>query len=340
MLAVRKLRAGDGRLERLEVPVPVPGHDEVVVRLEATGVDPTDIAIMRDEYRGKIPFRAPVTVGHEGVGVVVDAGAGARAALGRRVALHAILGEGECPSCRARKPYLCPDWSHLGIQYDGTFASHVLQPLAATTEIAEHVPAEAAAVMEPLAHAVHVADVLDLTAVSTAVLVGPGPVGLMQMVRLRAAGVQDWIVVGTERDEARLALAARLGARTVVGPVAARAAVGELDGGADLVIEACGDGAVVGPALTWVRPEGQVALLGFTSDASVMPMAIVRGDLRVVGAMAAGPAHYDRAARLLADGVVDPRPLVDATAPIDRWSEVLDAVAGRTVTKAVLTFDA
>src|SRR6187399_1884055 len=124
MRAVRWHARGDVRLD--EVPEPVPADDQVCIRIEAAGVCGTDI----DEVaHGPItvpvePHRisgrsAPVTLGHEMVGVVVGAGPTADVPLGTRVAPWPLAPCGRCATCRTGHANRCPDLVALGMSADG-----------------------------------------------------------------------------------------------------------------------------------------------------------------------------------------------------------------------------
>ncbi|MEO8681164.1 MAG: alcohol dehydrogenase catalytic domain-containing protein, partial [Vicinamibacterales bacterium] len=87
---------------RAEIAAP----GEVIIQVEACGVCHTDLGFFYDGVPTRHPF--PLTLGHEISGIVVDAGAGAEAWIGRAVVVPAVLPCGECPACRAGRGQICP----------------------------------------------------------------------------------------------------------------------------------------------------------------------------------------------------------------------------------------
>ncbi len=173
------------------VPRPTPGPDEVVIEVYATGICGTDLHICDDEF-ASIP---PVVMGHEVTGRVVEAGPGAEEWLGKRVSPETYFYTCDaCHACRAGRRNLCPTRRSIGSHVNGGFATHVKVPQRNLHEVHASVGEHAGALYEPLSC---VAQCLCDPAVAspgdTALVVGPGAMGILsaQVLRSQGAAVID-----------------------------------------------------------------------------------------------------------------------------------------------------
>ena len=263
MKALMKVAPGPGNLELRELPEPEPRPGEAVVRVVATGICGSDLHIQDDEYK-VVP---PVVIGHETAGMVVAVGEGvANVKPGDLVTSQTTISTcGTCELCLSGRTNLCPERRWLGGHVNGGFASLFRVPARNLLHLPAGVTCEAAALTEPLACCVHGVLEVGLPALGdrsrrnlTAVISGPGPIGLLCAQVARAAGARV-IVLGTSADGARFALAQRLGLMETVD-VQRRdpaTAVAELtDGrGPDLVVEAAGAAASLDQCFT-LAPRG------------------------------------------------------------------------------------
>jgi len=252
-----------GHLEVRIVPVPDPGPGELLVRIEAALTCGTDLKMYR---RGHPRLPLPAPFGHEFSGVVAAAGQGvAGFAAGDAIAAVPTAPCGRCALCLRELDNLCPHaLERIAL---GAYADYLLLPahLVSTNVFARPagLPAEHAALLEPLACVVHGASRVRLDRARTVVLLGDGPIALLftQLARLRGAG--QVLVAG--HHASRLALAAAFGAEPVdrSGP-ALRDLVLERSGGsgADVVIECIGDPAAWELAPTLAARGGEVLLYG------------------------------------------------------------------------------
>lgn len=283
---------------------------ECVIRVTAAGICGTDLELRRG-YAGfsGVP-------GHEFVGVVEDAPAADTAWIGRRVTGEITVGCGRCEGCRVAGRGHCDRRSVLGIiGRDGAFAEYLSLPSANLHAVPDPVSDVEAVLVEPLAAACRVLEQIAVTPSTRAAVVGPGRLGLLVALVLRAAGA-DVTILG--RGEARLALARSLGftaARSDSAPSRSRHF--------DVVVDATGHPGGLATAKTLVRPRGTIVMKStFHGEAHLQIAPLVVDEITLVGSRC-GP--FDTAIDLLANRRVDVRPLVDAIYPLDRFVEAFAA---------------
>jgi L-iditol 2-dehydrogenase len=306
MLAAVFHGIGDLRVE--DVAVPGVGDDEVLVRVELCGICGTDVHIVKGTFP---PGHTPITLGHEFAGRIVAAGALATGAeIGALVTADIAVSCGACSFCRHGQRLFCAEVRQIGVHRDGAFAEYVAVPAALVHALPDGMTAGQGAYVEPLACVLHGHERAAVTAGSTVVVVGAGPMGLLhvQLARLRGAA----LVVCSEPHPGRSALAGRLGADVVIDPTADDpvAAVLEATGGrgADVVIEAVGSISTYRQAFQMVRRGGTVLAFGAAPSGETLelrPFDIYARELTVLGSYAATYGTYEDAIALIAAGRVE-----------------------------------
>jgi threonine dehydrogenase-like Zn-dependent dehydrogenase len=231
----------------------------------------------------------------------------------------------QCPTCRAGRHTHCPHRTTLGIdRRDGAFADRLLLPQANLYAVPDSVPDEMAVFVEPLAAACEILEQVPLRPADRVVVLGDGKLGLLVAAVLRLAGV-DLTLVG--RHAGKLALAAAWGVpvRLASGAeaetpgqdvLAAGALLGAAIPGAsaDVVVECTGSAAGFAEARRLLRPRGTLILKStYHGDLTLNMSALVVDEITLVGSRC-GP--FAPALRLLASGLIDPRPLITATYPL------------------------
>ncbi|WP_199440573.1 L-threonine 3-dehydrogenase [Umezawaea beigongshangensis] len=263
MRALVKVAPGPG-LELTDVPDPVAGPGDVVVRVLRTGICGTDLHIDSwDEWAAR-NVTAPLVVGHEFAGEVVEAGA---AVTGVRVG-DLVSGEGHlvcgtCRNCRAGRRHLCANTRGLGVHRDGAFAQYVVLPAANAWVHRDPVDLDVAAIFDPFGNAVHTA--LSFPVVGEDVLItGAGPIGLMTAAVARHAGARNIVI--TDVSEHRLDLARKVGvdlavdvSRSTIADAQAELGMSE---GFDVGMELSGQPAAMRDMIANMAHGGRIAMLG------------------------------------------------------------------------------
>jgi threonine 3-dehydrogenase len=262
MRAIVKANAAPG-LEMREVPVPVPGPNEVLIKLEKTAICGTDLHIYQWDEWAQRTIKPPLVIGHEFVGRIVGIGQGVKGyEAGQRVSAEGHVVCGVCRNCRAGKPHLCPHTEGIGVNRDGGFAEYVVVPSTNLWPIPDEIPSELAAFFDPFGNAAHCALQFDLVG-EDVLITGAGPIGIM------AAGIAKHVgarhIVISDVNDHRLKLARDMGAtRTVnVTQESLRGILRELKiDGFDVGMEMSGNPQAFGDLLHCMYHGGRVALLG------------------------------------------------------------------------------
>jgi L-iditol 2-dehydrogenase len=310
---------------------------EMVIRIAACGICASDCKCWSGAkmFWGANPWvKAPVIPGHEFFGYVHQLGDGAAehfgVALGDRVIAEQIVPCDRCRYCTSGKYWMCEVHNIFGFQRevaDGGMAQYMRIPSTARVhKIPEELPLEDAAIIEPLACAIHAVNRGDIQLDDVVVIAGVGPIGLMMVQVAKLKTPRKLVVIDMVPE--RLALAKRYGADVVINPKAedAGAIVRGLTGGygCDVYIEASGSPSGVGQGLDLIRKLGRfVEFSVFGSEASV-DWSIIgdRKELDVRGAHL-GPYCYPIAIDLLRRGLVTSKGIVTHGYTLEQWDEAI-----------------
>jgi threonine dehydrogenase-like Zn-dependent dehydrogenase len=287
-----------------DLPQPEPGPGEVLIKVHLAGICHTDLEVLRG-YHG---FKG--IMGHEFVGEV--AGPEASPWLGQRVVGEINIGCGACDLCSKGLARHCRQRRVLGLKdHDGAFAQYLTLPAANLHAVPPEVPDVWAIFTEPLAAALRVVETSPVSPSERVLVVGDGCLGLQISWVLALSGAE--VHLAGHHPE-HLALARPRGVATFLAP--------ELPpGDYDIVVEASGSPTGLELALSRVQPLGTVVLKStYVGRYPLNPAALVVPELRLVGSRC-GP--FPGALRLLRDGRVDPRPLIDRTFPLQQGLEAL-----------------
>ncbi len=275
-----------GKLDFMEVPVPLLKSGEVLIEVKAAGICGSDIP--RIFTNGTYHF--PTIPGHEFSGIVREVFDKFQEDLtGKRVGVFPLIPCMECTPCREKKYEMCMHYDYLGSRRDGGFAEYVAVPGRNLIELPAEISFEAAAMLEPASVGIHALQRIDIAKVRSATIFGPGTIGLLMAQWLRVLGVTDIYLVGTNNDQRRMAADLEFDRFYNCNEINAVEAIeGETaQEGTDLVIECTGYSNVLNDCLKVARRGGTIVVVGNPHDDVLIPRdiywPILRKQLHLAG---------------------------------------------------------
>ncbi|MFZ0090079.1 MAG: alcohol dehydrogenase catalytic domain-containing protein, partial [Solirubrobacteraceae bacterium] len=302
-----------------EVPAPVAAPGEAVVDVERAGVCGTDVEFFTGEmaylHDGHAQF--PIRLGHEWAGAVTAVGDQVDPRwIGRRVMGDTMLGDGTCRRCRRGLQHVCENRSEVGIRHGrpGALAEQLAVPVSSLHVLPDSVDGVLGALVEPGGNALRAAQAADLGPGDRGLVLGPGTIGLLVAMFVRAAGAEVHLMGASESS---LEFARSLGFTSSWREGAVP------DVPFDAVIDASNAAHLPDLALQIVQPAGRVVYIGLAGAPSrIDTRALVLKDVTAVGVLSASPS-LDATIDAYAGGAVDPRPLVAATVTLEQVASVL-----------------
>lgn len=338
MKALVKEKAEPG-LWLADVPEPDTGPGEVLIKVERTGICGTDLHIRAWDGWARQAVSAPLVVGHEFTGEVVETGRDVTdIEPGDRVSGEGHLVCGKCRNCLAGRRHLCRATVGLGVGRDGAFAEYVALPAQNVWVHRTPVDPDIAAIFDPFGNAVHTA--LSFPLVGEDVLItGAGPIGLMAVAVAKHAGARN--VVVTDVSEERLELARKVGASLALNVSGASIADGQralgLREGFDVGLEMSGNPVALRDMLANMTHGGKIAMLGLPAEEFAVDWA------RIVTSMITLKGIYGRemfetwyAMSVLLEGGLDLDPVITGRYDYRDFDAAFDDAAGGRGGKVVL----
>ena len=344
MKAVVKTKREPG-IEVLDVDIPEVGDADILVKVIAASVCGSDVHVY--EWTPNYEWMPlPVILGHEFAGEVVQVGAKVdMVAVGDRITAMPGMPCGRCLHCQVGKPDACANRIGLGLASDGAFAEYLrITAGASIFKLPDDLDTETASLTEPLCVVLRAVDLSTIRVGQTTAVLGPGPIGLLTLQVLKAAGAGLVMVAGTSADEKRLQIARELGADVIVNvdkedlvSKARELSGGGLRGGLDLVFEASGNSKSVTQAVNMVRPGGKAILIGIhPAPAEIPTTQLVRQSKSVIGAYGYDAEIWRRAIALFTTGKVRAGPMITHRLPLTQAREGFEAAVRREATKVIL----
>lgn len=334
---------GEVRIEDRPMPE-LQAADDTVVRIDATGICGSDLHI----YHGRLKIEPGFTMGHEYVGTVMAAGESVtRVMVGDRVAGCFQTACATCVHCMRGEYHRCVESRSFGLgstlgSLQGTQAEYALVPRAnlvlrrVPDGLSDDVALFAGDVMGTAYHGVAASG---LRAGEVAAVLGLGPVGLCAVQAARLAGAR---VIAIDSVESRLAVAESFGATPLnFAEQDVRAEVRALtegQGGVDVAIDAVGHPDVLDMAIRLARSCGRVQLIGVYAERGEVHLGLAwLKSLTIRGGQANVIAHIDPVLSMLAEGLLDPSPLVTHHMSLDNAPAAYEIFDRREALKIVLT---
>jgi threonine 3-dehydrogenase len=322
-----------------DVEQPLPGPDDVLIKIRKTSICGTDLHIRAWDAWAQQTIPVPMVVGHEFMGHVAALGSDVEGIeVGQRVSGEGHITCGHCRNCRAGRRQFCRNHVSVGVTRPGAFGEYFVLPAQNVFVVPDHIDDDMAAVLDPLGNATHTALRHDLVG-EDVLITGAGPIGMMAAAIARHVGARH--VVITDLNDSRLVLAAKLGAtRTVdvsreeLAPVMDELGMTE---GFDVGLEMSGAESALNQLLDAMNHGGSVALLGLPAG----PLTLDVNDVIFKGLHLQGiygrrifETWYKMAAMLQSG--LDVGSIITHHFPVSQFEEAFDVVAAGECGKVIL----
>jgi threonine 3-dehydrogenase len=255
-----------------DVPEPTIGINDVLIRVQKTGICGTDVHIYQWDDWAQKTIPVPMAIGHEFVGEIVQVGSNVNDFHpGDIVSGEGHVTCGRCRNCLAGRRHLCAHTRGLGVDRPGAFAELISLPMSNIWRHNPGINREVAAIFDPFGNAVHTALSFPVTG-EDVLITGAGPIGIMAIPVVRHAGVRH--VVITDMNPYRLDLARRMGATLAINPNETSLAEVQkqlhMAEGFDVGLEMSGNAVALRDMIANMSHGGKIALLGIPAKESQM----------------------------------------------------------------------
>jgi len=310
----------------IEVPNPVAGAGEVVLKVHDCGICGSDLHAV--QYG--IGMAVDTVMGHEFCGEIFSVGPGVNGyQIGDRVTSLPYIACGQCAWCRRDDAMHCSKLRSLGLgQLPGAYAEFVACGAASLLKLPANVSSRAGALVEPLSVGLHGVNHASIQPGMGVIVMGAGPIGLSTLLWAKAKGASA--VVVSELAPGRTALAMKLGASAVVNPTESDPAdaVKEITGRPpEIVFECIGVKSTLGAAIAMVGRHGQVVVIGVCMEAdSIYPLTCVMKEVRIQFALAYTRGEFQETIDALSNGTIDATPMITDVISVDEVPDMFTAL--------------
>lgn len=280
-------------------PIPRPGHEEVLIRVEVTGICGSDLST----FNGEHPYKtAPTVLGHEFSGTIVSLNSSVtRFEIGQRVCSAAFSPCDQCFYCASEKQHLCQAKTTYSYQgWMGSFADYVVAKQNMLFPLPDSIDAKEAAMVEPLAIGLHAVRLSALHNHSKVAVIGAGNIGICCVLMAKALAQHD--VDCIDINEAKREIADRCGVNKFAIDVR------ELkEQSYDAVFIACDYPEVLNHANILIKPGGYIVVVSYFAETMNLNLnQTVRNETRIIGSALADWSDFEKTIDLVATGIVAP----------------------------------
>lgn len=309
-----------------QVPEPVTPPGMVKIKVAYAGICGSDLHI----YLGQEPGLPQGVHGHEFSGTIAELGEGVTGLeVGERVtAEHTASTCGRCQYCKTGRYQLCAGRHSIGFDTPGAFTEYVLADPQYVHPLPDGVDLKKGALTEPLACIVHAIELVDVKPGLPVLVVGPGPMGLLAGLTLKAYGCRVDIL-GTEVDRERLDRCAAAGLAVVSE---ARA------GGYPLTVDCSGAGGGIRTALSALEKGGTLLQVGIATRPVELPYdQMVYRELKIQGTFCHTWKDWHQALRLQECGLLDLTPVITGVVELEDWQQAFEDLLDKKGMKTLFT---
>jgi len=328
MRALRKMKPAEG-LEMVEVDIPRPKSNEVLIKVIKRAICGTDLHIYKWDEWSAGRLKPPVTIGHEFYGEIVELGSEvSHYKVGELVTAEMHIVCNQCHLCRTSKAHLCENVVILGVDGDGAFADYIAIPELNLWRVPKEIDPEIAAIYDPFGNAMHTVMAGETVGKSFLIL-GAGPIGIAATPLAKAAGASTVIV--SEISEYRSKLAKSMGADYLLDPskedVPAKVMEITKGDGVDVVLEMSGHPTAIEQGFRSIKKAGRYTLLGIPAKPVSIDLAndIIFPGINIQGIN--GRRMYEnwyQMDQVLVSGKVDLKPLITHRFKMEDFKEAFE----------------
>jgi D-arabinitol dehydrogenase (NADP+) len=313
-----------------EVPDPVCGENDVIIRVAVCGICKTDVHI----HHGRFISQFPLIPGHEFAGTVAKVGSAVTDfKIGDRVTGDNTVLCGSCYYCRRDQPLYCERFFSRGVTAPGGLAQYVVVGQDKAFHVPENLSFEEAAMTEPTACVVHGMDVMDVQPGDDVLLFGCGPTGIILAQMIKHCGAAR--LVAADPGQFKLDLVSRLGADNVVcvdrqdSSVHRKKIKNLQPRGFDIIVDATGNPQVVQECFDYAKKGSKILIYGVCPEdarITISPYEIFQNEYKILGSFA--QTHcFDRAIEALGKGIVKVKELITHRFLLEEYGQALDTVS-------------
>lgn len=323
---------GPRDMRTVEMDKPAPASNEVLLRIESVGVCGSDMHYYLEGCIGSTRISSPLVLGHEFSGIVVEVGSEADSSLlNKRVAVEPGIPCMKCEWCRKGRYNVCLDMRFPGgPPYHGALCEYYAVNAQFCFPVPDSMTAAEAAMIEPLAVAIHTVELAELMPDETAAILGLGPIGLLTARVAKFAGVG--ILYGSDLLDYRVDAATSYGVDVAFNAKSfdtVETIMKETKGrGVDVVFDCARSSDTIGLACRVVRPAGRCVLTGISGeDEDSVPVGIARRKELTLKWCRRFLNNFPTAIALAADGRIELQSLITHSFPLERTREAFELVA-------------
>jgi L-iditol 2-dehydrogenase len=315
---------GPNRFSLQELNDPVPGKNDVLVKVLIAGICGSDVHLLR----GRNPFAGyPLVPGHEYMGEVLQAPKNSGFRKGDRVTVFPETACGKCPACKEGRLIHCPEFKFVGVRLPGgCFCERLAVPSERVLKLPKTMTNEEGAMVEPTAVAVHAVQRGGVKKGDKVVVIGGGTIGLLTAQAARALGASK--VVVSEPIAERRRIAQVLGFRLIFNPMEhdLLAYVKDELGLADVVLDVVGFKKTLEDSEAMLRPDGTLVLVALPhiEGLGVPYQPIFAKELRVIGSRTYFMKDFPLAIKLLQSKKIKVKPMISEVIPLARFPEAIE----------------
>ena len=336
-MMLKTILKGPREIELTHAEIPNPQNSEVRIKLTQIGVCGSDIRLFKN---GSQPD-SPLTIGHEGVGVIDKLGEGVKGrSVGERVVIEPNIPCRDCPDCWSGKGNICRRKRIIGVYEDGAFAEYIVLPESFAHNIPDNVSDEDAVVIEPTAVVVSAIIRSKAKPGDSIVVIGLGGIGLLLTHVAISLGYRVFV---SEIVQSKIDIAVKMGAILLSSGKSENDSVSQLEEACEkeevvTVFECAGSNKTASLAIEMAPRGAEIILLGLSEQAATFkPLPVSRKGNHIIPSLIYDhPFDFKRTIRLISSGRIKPGFIISNYFPLEETQRALELAANGDDSKVVI----